>query len=60
MSNYTPVEGQKGLYRDNDTAGRVFVVPRTQSTSTFQLEIYGDGGGQLESERIFAAVFGDN
>ena len=20
MSNYTPVEGQKGLYRDNDTA----------------------------------------
>ena len=23
MSNYTPVEGQKGLYRDNDTAAIV-------------------------------------
>ena len=23
MNNYTPVEGQKGLYRDNDTAAKV-------------------------------------
>ena len=23
MNNYTPVEGQKGLYRDNDTAAIV-------------------------------------
>ena len=60
MSNANYCITTAGNYRDNDTAGRVFVVPRTQSTSTFQLEIYGDGGGQLESERIFAAVFGDN
>ena len=60
MSNANYCITTAGNYRDNDAAGRVFVIPRTQSTSTYQLEIYGDGGGQLNSERIFAAVFGDN
>tara|TARA_R100000353_G_scaffold170314_1_gene133924 strand:+ start:333 stop:710 length:378 start_codon:yes stop_codon:yes gene_type:complete len=59
MSNANYCITTAGNYRDNDAAGRVFVVPRTQSTSTFQLEIYGDGGGQLNSERVFAAVHGD-
>lgn len=59
MSNANYCITSQGNYRDSDAAGRVFVVPRTQSTSTFQIEIYGDGGGQLNSERVFAAVHGD-
>jgi len=49
----------QGNYLDNDGGGRGFMIPRTQSTSNFQLEFYGDGGGHLNSERVFAAVHGD-
>ena len=47
-------------YLDSDSAGRVFAVVRTMATTDYQVKIFGDGGGSLDSQRIFGAVFGDN
>ena len=47
-------------YLDSDSAGRVFAVVRTMATTDYQVKIFGDGGGSLDSQRIFGTVFGDN
>lgn len=60
MSNANYSITSQGNYLDTDGGGRGFAIPRTQSTSNFQIEFYGDGGGHLNSERVFAAVHGDN
>ena len=57
-ANYSVVTG--GNFRDSDAQGRVFTPVRSQSTSTFNLEVFGDGGGFHDCERTFAQVFGDN
>ena len=46
-------------YLDSDSAGRVFAVVRTMATTDYQVKIFGDGGGSLDSQRIFGVVFGD-
>ena len=57
-ANYSVVTG--GNYLDNDSGGRVFAIVRTLATTDYQVKIFGDGGGSLDSQRIFGAVFGDN
>ena len=56
-ANYSVVTG--GNYLDNDSGGRVFAIVRTLATTDYQVKIFGDGGGSLDSQRIFGAVFGD-
>tara|TARA_R100001129_G_scaffold175071_1_gene147883 strand:- start:594 stop:983 length:390 start_codon:yes stop_codon:yes gene_type:complete len=57
-ANYSVVTGAN--YLDSDSAGRVFAVVRTMATTDYQVKIFGDGGGSLDSQRVFGAVFGDN
>ena len=56
-ANYSVVTGAN--YLDSDSAGRVFAIVRTMATTDYQVKIFGDGGGSLDSQRIFGAVFGD-
>ena len=56
-ANYSVVTG--GNFRDTDSAGRVFTPVRSQSTSTFNLEVFGDGGGFHDCQRTHAQVMGD-
>ena len=54
---YSVVSG--GNFADDDGGGRVFTSVRTQTTSKIQLITIGDGGGFYDSQRTFAAAFGD-
>ena len=56
-ANYSVVTG--GNFRDTDSAGRVFTPVRSQSASTFNLEVFGDGGGFHDCQRTHAQVMGD-
>jgi len=56
-ANYSVVTGANFL--DADSAGRVFAIVRTMASTDYQVKIFGDGGGSLDSQRVFGAVFGD-